>query len=305
MPISAIVQGQAATRGYVTRARIKQELGDRVQNDSGADPVLDALILAASRAIDAHCSRVFVRQSLTEAVDADGSVWLMLNQNPVIQVTEVLYDNSPIIDYTLDDPDAGILFRRQGWTRTEGVGWFSASEPRPPGSIERRYQVTYVAGYLVPSDDMATRTVSCSAAQQAYLDSANGVPLLVPGDQVLASGFTTAANNGWKTVVSRTAGVLVVTGNAPLVDEAAHTASAMICEFRVRTLPEDIQQACAETVKAWYLARNRDADITSKRVGDLAVTYGRGTPTGVPGIWTTEAIPFRALGLLTPYERII
>lgn len=39
------------------------------------------------------------------------------------------------------------------------------------------------------------------------------------------------------------------------------------------TLPKNIEQACIETIVAWYRAASRDPAVKSKKVGDLAITY--------------------------------
>lgn len=41
-----------------------------------------------------------------------------------------------------------------------------------------------------------------------------------------------------------------------------------------RDLPKQIEQACVETVVAWYRGQRRDPAVKSKKVGDLALTYG-------------------------------
>jgi len=40
------------------------------------------------------------------------------------------------------------------------------------------------------------------------------------------------------------------------------------------TLPSDIQEAAIMTVMQWYRRGKRDSDVRSKKVGDLAISYG-------------------------------
>ncbi len=43
------------------------------------------------------------------------------------------------------------------------------------------------------------------------------------------------------------------------------------------TLPEDVERACIETVKGWWLARERDPAIQSEKIGDFwSATYKAG-----------------------------
>jgi len=117
---------------------------------------------------------------------------------------------------------------------------------------------------------------------------------------VLASGFSIPENNGWKVVVTSTADYVEVGEGEPLQNEAEPIESAGDRALRVRTLPMDIEQACIETVKAWYIARKRDQTAVSKSVGDLSITYARPNAGERP-----DALPFSALGLLGPWERVV
>ena len=137
-----------------------------------------------------------------------------------------------------------------------------------------------------------------SAAQNAYLDSAGAFPLLVPGDQIFAEAFTNAANRGWKTVVSRTASTVVV-AEAGLMNEAVPAEAEDARMIRVATIPEDVEQAAVETVKGWYLSRERDRSIQSTSVGDLSVTYDDASGDG-----EKAALPFTAITLLAPWVRL-
>ena len=307
--------GAAAAKGYTTRARVKAQLGDLVQADSASDAVLDALILAASRAIDSYCSRTFGRDRVSEDLTAEGSVWLTLDRTPVLTVTQVLCDSAPVLDWTLTDPEAGILYRRTGFLNVLGpreLGWPNAAPPLAT-DLPPRYHVDYIGGFLLPADDVEVKTINVTASDQSYQDSASGLPLLVAGDSILASGFTNAKNNGWKTVVTATSSLITVTSDPAVVDEVAPGAMGGSRSLRVSTLPADLEQACLETVKEFWHSRQRDPDVTSKRVGDLAISYGRssrlvsgaGEAGGTGGAANIEALPFRAIGLLKPWQRVV
>lgn len=60
-------------------------------------------------------------------------------------------------------------------------------------------------------------------------------------------------------------------------------------------LPGAVEQACLETVKAWYLGRDADPGISSVSVGQLKVSY-RNEAATPPG-----SLPPSALGLLRNY----
>jgi hypothetical protein len=58
-----------------------------------------------------------------------------------------------------------------------------------------------------------------------------------------------------------------------------------------QTLPGDIEQACLETVKTWYLGRCRDMTIRSEQVGEY-----------VDRSFTGQALPLIAQNLLKPWR---
>lgn len=59
------------------------------------------------------------------------------------------------------------------------------------------------------------------------------------------------------------------------------------------TLPADVERACIETVKGWWLARERDPAIQSEKIGSFwSATYKAGE------------VPDSARALLTPWRRL-
>ena len=63
-------------------------------------------------------------------------------------------------------------------------------------------------------------------------------------------------------------------------------------------LPGDIAQAIDETVKGWYLGRQRDGSIASVTIGSLSMTYR------APGSVGTAGLPDDAVRLLSRYRRL-
>jgi hypothetical protein len=62
-------------------------------------------------------------------------------------------------------------------------------------------------------------------------------------------------------------------------------------------LPGAVEQACLETVKAWYSSRDVDPSISSVKVGQLAVSYRDQSSSSTP----MGSLPMAALGLLRNY----
>lgn len=164
MPIIVTVPptGSALT----TVARVQAELGL-----SGDDILLSALIEEASSAIIRECGWPFGLATYVETMKGSNSQYLGLSRVPIVSVSEVLEDGVAVAqvpatpwstpsedNYYLDDLTAGSLFRPIGWGRTTGLkmwGWesFASGYILPGGNSLFRYQVTYQAGYTLPSDD--------------------------------------------------------------------------------------------------------------------------------------------------------
>lgn len=75
-------------------------------------------------------------------------------------------------------------------------------------------------------------------------------------------------------------------------------------------VPSSLEQAVLEISKAWYLGRKSNPNISSRRVGDLAITYGHGGATNIGnqnsnGRGGQSALPSTAQALLIPYQRIL
>lgn len=58
------------------------------------------------------------------------------------------------------------------------------------------------------------------------------------------------------------------------------------------TLPEDLEQACVETVTAWYRRTGHDPDVTSRSTGDASVSYGSAGRTAIPTVAQELARPY-------------
>lgn len=247
----------------VDRAEVRREL----RLDDAAEPILSEVVQHVSSLIEDHCCRSFARAQIVETLPGYGGPLLMLSRTPVVLVSSVLHEGSAILDYVVENPDTGMLYRQLGWAWTRELGWYLG--PNLVGRSEHpKFSVTYIAGYLVPDDDVASAALSVSSVDNSFNLSAGSFPLLVAGDRITASGFTDSANNGTHTVVSRT-DTKVVVGSA-LVTEAEN---ADVKLLRVRTLPGSIQRAAIDEAKAKYIARHRDPGVASRSITGLSVTY--------------------------------
>ncbi|MDD5366925.1 MAG: phage head-tail connector protein [Gallionellaceae bacterium] len=266
-----------------TLRRVKVELGLDLSTNSH-DELLTALVADASDAIGSYCGRAFPRAELTETLPGTGRLRLILPRTPLKAITSIVYADSTLgsTSYSIEDEDAGFVYREDGfyWTPLEDA---SQLVPHYTPSLEtQEYAVTYVGGYLLPEDTVTAATLSILTSTESINDSASGFPLLVPGDRITTAGWTNAANNGTHTVVSRTAAKIVVSTTSLVAEASTDQPRTVVC----RDLPRDLERACVETVKAWYLGAQHDPTVSSKRVGDLELSYsvtalGRDLPANV------------------------
>jgi hypothetical protein len=299
--VALTVVTAAATQRLTTRAAVKQALNN--MSSSADDAFIDALIDRASAAIRSYCHRGFAREAYLETLPGYDDVFLTVRHTPVVAVSAITDSNASVYtDFAVGDASEGTVYRRLGWEWTaerrggltggQRFPFFGQPMPRETPS----FTVAYTAGYLLPPENLlAATTVSASATDNSFNDTAGGFPaLLKAGDQVVSSGFTTAANVG-RFVASGTPTVnkVIVTGGA-LVTEAAPTAGANII---VQTLPYDLEQAAIEAVKTWFAGRADDSNVVEKTVGPMSIRFKESQTTA-------EALPASCIGLLRPWVRM-
>jgi hypothetical protein len=111
--------------------------------DEMPEPVIlvERFIDQASAAIERYCGRIFAQQRYREV--RGPWLWsdhLVLRHSPVISVSLVSADGQAITDYRIEDAEAGILYRRDGWGRWGGEEW----------------TFEYVAGFFLPEQSTPT-----------------------------------------------------------------------------------------------------------------------------------------------------
>jgi hypothetical protein len=196
-------------------ASVKLDLGIP-DSDTSKDATLNDLIRDASDSIQREY-QFLCRQTYRETLPGYGNAILQLKRTPIVSVSSVTHNSEPITDYTIEDKEAGHLYRRLGWCWTASVGWKMTAYVIP-NSEHPDFTVDYVAGYL--------------AADQANTN-----------------------------------------------------------------MPPEVQRAARETVIDWFKSAGRAADVQSKSVGDLSITY-------VTGDAAKFFIPPRAMSRLQKWNRL-
>jgi len=138
----------APSTDLTTIAQLVAEIGTLtpVQQDW-----ISLAIRSASSLIEQEANQVFAQQRYREVIGGSGSTQLMLDRTPILGTPTILStDNEPIVDFLVEDRDAGLLYRRQGWVRE--VSYLPGIYKEPlAGEEHPRFSIDYDAGYYLPS----------------------------------------------------------------------------------------------------------------------------------------------------------
>lgn len=137
----------APTNRLTTLARLKRELN---LTSVGDDKIIWDLIQEMSDLIVRETQRTFARERVTEKVDGEGRLRMVLERVPIVTIHNVKFNGSTVssTSYSVDNADAGILFRDIGWTTTQ---LFTHDIVRIPlGHGRRLWEFDYTAGYITP-----------------------------------------------------------------------------------------------------------------------------------------------------------
>lgn len=192
----------ATDKAFTTLARVKVNLG--LGTSTGDDSFLTDLIAEVSQIIVDETGREFAEEKVKETLKGSDRTTLLLTRTPIVSISSIVenYVNT-ITDYAIDDAEAGILYRRSGWTANVGSGWgiaqnYEASYQRP------MYEITYTGGYVMANSSATStsqfvlpaslRNVATSAVCMAYKHKSSDPSVLSKkvGDVSVSYGSTAA-----------------------------------------------------------------------------------------------------------------
>lgn len=116
--------------------------------DQTSDLQIRRIINQASSFIQSYTNRVFCRETVTETLGANGDVLLILERTPIVSVNAISFDGTTIgsTTFSIEDADAGFLFRDVGWQDTQI--WRSDITLQPTHRFRKKWSVSYTAGYI-------------------------------------------------------------------------------------------------------------------------------------------------------------
>lgn len=137
---------QSTKTALTTVARVKAQ-GQILGTDD--DALLTVLVNRATATIERFCARVFHWRTVVESVPSCGGAELLVSCRPVGEVTGLDFQTQEqdISDLLTIDPEAGILFRPQGFVSTATIERFIAQQPSPYYRAPD-WVVHYTGGYV-------------------------------------------------------------------------------------------------------------------------------------------------------------
>jgi hypothetical protein len=268
--------------------RARQNIPTAVNTD---EPTISTLITAACRAIEKYCRREFVQETYDELYNGTGDRRLILNRFPLVSVQSVRYrpvtalkvqntqyPATPIARVTVTNTGITLMRVAAGVSVTDGTPTFAANPTIT--ALEAAINAlgngwtTSDQGYGAwPSADLycpngVSGGDSPNPSGQGALTAAGQFAELKLHTYELA-GYQLDQRRGW------------LLRAIPYTDpELLHPEDLIwpvgINNFRVQytagfaTVPEDVQEACAELVATWFQQRGQNLNMQSE---DVASTY--------------------------------
>jgi hypothetical protein len=308
-----------AAKDLITLARAKQDI--QSITDISQDSLLTALITACSDAIEKYCRRFFISKAYDELYSGDGDRRLLLRQYPLQSVQSVRYRPVTVVkiinNATSQNQQARVTVTSTGLSLTRVASGVSTTDT----------SVTFAGSPTLNAVVTAVNALGNGWSAQIVGDSGQGggtgdyglwpsADLYVPssyGDGTTSQGALTARgqNAELKLHTYELAGYQWdprgwLLRAIPYTDpELLHPEDLIwpvgINNFRVQytagysTVPEGVQEACAEWVATLYYITQRDPALSAQSTSGVMSRWDR------PG--TLAEPPVNVRTLLAPYRR--
>jgi hypothetical protein len=281
----------------ITSARAKYGIAQSTFT-AAEDTTVAALVTACSRAIQKHCRRDFVSTSYDELYAGNGRSRLLLRQFPVIGVARVAYAPTTVLrvkNASASNQRATAAVTATGLSLTWVASGTSTTDTSVTWAGNATLQAVATAvtalgnGWSAQVAD-PTFNLRASSDLRALLGGFNAMNVDAPLQMHVQelSGFKVDANRGWLlrggwevSAAWRDDGGPIWFGG-PNYWRVLYTAG-------FATVPDDVQEACAEWVAALFWKTKRDPAFIHQSAAGAAVT-------------PEPAIPAHVQALLEPYR---
>ena len=278
------------------------------------EPAISTLITAASKAIVKFCRREFIQTTYDDLYNGTGDRRLILRKPPLISIQSVRY--RPVTVLKIQNTLANTPIARATVTSTGLTLFWQTS-----GVATTNTTVTWASNVSVIAVQNAVNALGngWSAAGAGY-DQWPSADIYCPNGISAGTDATLPASQGALTAAGQFAELKLHTYELagyqidqrrgwllraiPYTDpELLHPEDLIwpvgINNFRVQytagfaTVPEDVQQACAELVTSWFVQRGRDLTLQAESIHG-SYSYTAQLAHG--------QLPDRIQALLKPYK---
>lgn len=281
----------------ITNARAKTNIPTATSADDGT---INTLITAASKAIQRYCRRDFLVIAYDEIYNGTGQRRLMLRQYPVISVESVRY--RPVTVLKIINNNIGLNQQARVSVTATGL-----TLVRVASGVTTTNNLSFAGNVTLTALATAATTLGNGWSGQVIGDYGTwpSADLRSPQGALTAwgqhaelkmhtyelAGYQIDERRGW------------LLRAIPYTDpELLHAEDLIwpvgINNFRIQytagfaTIPDDVQEACAELVATWFAQRGRDLSLTLE---DTASTYRYRAES-------VDQLPRRIQAILKPYR---
>jgi hypothetical protein len=275
----------------ITSARAKYNLNN-LATTSAEDTTLAALVTACSKAIKKYCRREFDSQTFDELYDHPVSGRLLLRQFPILSISRAAFEPTTVLrvkNTSASNQRATVAVTSTGLSLMRVASGVSSTDT----------SVTWAANATLTAVATAVNALgngwSAAVADTAYNNRASADLRAVQGalhakDVDAELKIHLQESRGYSIDAER--GILAVgTGDWPLLDGATNY-WRVIYTAGFATVPEDVQEACAQWVAALFFQTKRDPGLSQETL----LASGARTPF--------STIPPGAKALLAPYRKL-
>jgi hypothetical protein len=270
----------------ITRARALYNLNN-LATTAAENTTLDSLIAAVSAAIERWCRRTFTSTAYDEVYDGTGLVELVLDHFPLISVERVAYEPTAVV--SVQNTSAGV---QRATVQVAGTG---LALTRVASGVSSTDTVTFAANVTLNALVTAINTLgngwSASLANNDFANRASADLRALQGafrakDEAAAlkihlQELSNYQSDGPRGLLLRTEGWT----KGLQAWRVLYTAGYV-------TVPEDVQEACAQWAAALFLQTKRDPGLAQETV---AGSVSRRPHQGMPPSVRVLLEPYRAL----------
>jgi len=282
----------------ITNARAKANVPNATSAD---DATINTLITAAGKAIQRYCRRDFVAMVYDELYNGNGDRRLLLRQYPIVSVQSVRC--RPVTVLTITNSNTALNQQARVTVTAAGLTLFRTAS----GVASTDTSVTFATHATLTTLAAAVTALGNGWSAQVVGDYGSwpSADLRAPQGALAACGqfaelkLHTYELAGYQIDERRGWLLRAIPYTDPELMRPEDLAWPVgVANFRVQytaghaTVPEDVQEACAELVATWFAQRGRDLSLQRE---NTAGTYSYVADTG-------DGLPGRVRALLQPYR---